>query len=44
MGAQERRVRQKPLLRQEILDAARDILAREGHEGLSMRKVARRIE
>ena len=44
MGAQERRVRQKPLLRQEILDAARDILAREGYEGLSMRKVARRID
>ena len=37
-------MRQKPLLRQEILDAARDILACEGYEGLSMRKVARRIE
>jgi AcrR family transcriptional regulator len=37
-------VRQKPLLRQQILDAARDILAREGYEGLSMRKVARRID
>ena len=44
MGVQERRGRQKPLLRQEILDAARDILAREGYEGLSMRKVARRID
>lgn len=44
MGVQERRVRQKPLLRQEILDAARDILAQEGYEGLSMRKVARRID
>ena len=37
-------MRQKPLLRQEILDAARDILVREGYDGLSMRKVARRID
>jgi len=37
-------VRQKPLLRQEILDAACDILAQEGYDGLSMRKVARRID
>ncbi len=37
-------MRPKPLARQEILDAARDILAREGYEGLSMRKVARRID
>jgi AcrR family transcriptional regulator len=36
-------VRQKTLLRQEILDAARDILVREGDAGLSMRKVAGRI-
>src|SRR5512134_3989948 len=39
-----RRSRQKALLRQEIIDAARDILAREGFEQLSMRKVAERIE
>jgi AcrR family transcriptional regulator len=38
------RVPQRTLLRQEILDAARDILVREGHEGLSMRKVAERID
>jgi AcrR family transcriptional regulator len=44
MTVQERRVRQKTLLRQEILDAARDILVREGYEGLSMRKVAERID
>ncbi len=37
-------MRQKTLLRQEILDAARDILVREGYEGLSMRKVAERID
>jgi AcrR family transcriptional regulator len=44
MGVKERRVRQKNLLRQEILDAARDILVREGYDGLSMRKVAERID
>jgi AcrR family transcriptional regulator len=44
MSVKERRVRHKTLLRQEILDAARDILVREGYEGLSMRKVAERID
>jgi AcrR family transcriptional regulator len=44
VGVKERRVRQKSLLRQEILDAARDILVREGYDGLSMRKVAERID
>ena len=44
MSIQTRRARQKAQLRQEILDAARDILAREGYEQLSMRKVAERIE
>ena len=42
--SQTSRTRQKALLRQEIIDAARDILAREGYEQLSMRKVAERIE
>ena len=37
-------MRHKTLLRQEILDAARDILVREGYDGLSMRKVAERID
>jgi AcrR family transcriptional regulator len=44
MTIETRRARQKALLRQEIIDAARDILAREGYEQLSMRKVAERIE
>jgi AcrR family transcriptional regulator len=44
MTIQTRRARQKAQLRQEIIDAARDILAREGYEQLSMRKVAERIE
>ena len=44
MGVKERRARQKGLLRQEILDAAREILVREGYDGLSMRKVAEKID
>lgn len=44
MGVTERRARQKTLLRQEIMDAARDILVREGYDGLSMRKVAEKID
>ncbi len=44
MTIQTRRARQKALLRQEIIDAARDILAREGYDQLSMRRVAERIE
>jgi AcrR family transcriptional regulator len=44
VGIQQRRARQKGLLRQEILDAARDIIIRDGYEGLSMRKVAQKID
>jgi AcrR family transcriptional regulator len=44
MGVQERRTRQKEYLRQEILDAARVLFAREGVESVSMRKIAERIE
>lgn len=44
MSITTRRARQKALLHQEIIDAARDILAREGYSQLSMRKVAERIE
>lgn len=36
----ERRAKQRGQLRQVILDAAREILVREGYDGLSMRKVA----
>jgi AcrR family transcriptional regulator len=44
VGVNERRARQRGQLRQVILDAARDILVREGYEGLSMRKVAEKID
>jgi len=44
MGVQERRLREKAKLRQEILDAARDLFVKEGYEAVSMRKIAERIE
>jgi len=44
MGVRDRRAREKHQLRQQILDAARDILVKEGVGALSMRKVAERIE
>ncbi len=44
MGITERREREKENLRQEILDAAREIFVAEGYEALSMRKVAEKIE
>jgi AcrR family transcriptional regulator len=44
MGVQERRAREKKELRQEILDAARDLFLREGYENVSMRKIAEKIE
>lgn len=44
MGISERKEREKESLRQEILDAAREIFVTEGYDRLSMRKVAERIE
>ena len=44
MGVQERRAREKQELRQDILDAARDLFVREGFENVSMRKIADKIE
>src|SRR5215813_8380712 len=44
MGVRDRRARQKQLLRQEILDAARELLVRDGYDRLSMRRVAERID
>jgi len=44
MGVTERRKREKVALRQEILDAARELFAKEGYESLSMRKIAEKIE
>jgi AcrR family transcriptional regulator len=44
MTLQERRAREKQELRQQILDAARDLLAQDGYENFSMRKLAEKIE
>jgi AcrR family transcriptional regulator len=44
MGSKDRRARHRQLVRQEILDAAREILVKDGYDRLSMRRVAERIE
>jgi AcrR family transcriptional regulator len=44
MGSEERRQRERDELREKILDAARDLFLECGYEGVTMRKVAERIE
>ncbi len=44
MGTRERREREKEALRQDILDAARELFVSEGYENVSMRKIAEKIE
>ncbi len=44
MGLRERREREKENLRQEILDAAREMFVAEGFQNVSMRKIADKIE
>ena len=44
MGIAERKARQKEGMRQEILDAARELFLKEGYESVSMRKIAEKIE
>jgi AcrR family transcriptional regulator len=44
MGVKERREREKSETRDKILDAARELFVTEGYEGVSLRKVADRIE
>lgn len=44
MGVKERRVRQKETLREEILDAARELFVKEGYHQVSMRRIAEKIE
>ena len=44
MGVLERRERERSELREKILDAARELFISEGYEGVSMRKVAQKIE
>jgi AcrR family transcriptional regulator len=44
MGVQERRERERTEIREKILDAARELFVTKGYEGVSMRKVAEKIE
>ncbi len=44
MGVTERRARHKEALRQQILEAAREVFVTEGYENVSMRKIAEKIE
>lgn len=44
MGPKARREREKEQLRQEILDAARELFIKEGYENVSMRRIADKIE
>lgn len=44
MGVKERREREKSETRDKILDAARELFITEGYDGVSMRKVAEKIE
>lgn len=44
MGVKERRERERSETREKILDAARELFISEGYEGVSMRKVAEKIE
>jgi AcrR family transcriptional regulator len=44
VSVKERRAREKEELRQEILDAARELFAKEGYANVSMRKIAEKID
>jgi AcrR family transcriptional regulator len=44
MGPRDRRERDRAELREKILDATRELFAEYGYEGVSMRKIAERIE
>jgi AcrR family transcriptional regulator len=44
MGVRERRERERQETREKILDAARELFVAEGYEGVSMRKIADKIE
>ncbi len=44
MGSKERKAREKENLRQEILDAAREMFVRDGYAAVSMRKIAEKVE
>src|ERR1700692_2619553 len=44
MGTKERRERERDAVRTRVLDAARELFALHGYEGVSMRGIAEKIE
>ncbi|WP_027624545.1 TetR/AcrR family transcriptional regulator [Clostridium lundense] len=44
MGITKRRQQEKEIIKKKIIDAAREILVKEGYENLSIRKIANKIE
>ncbi len=44
MATADRRAREKELLRQKILDTARDLFVKHGYDGVTLRKIAESIE
>ena len=44
MGVAQRKAREKEELKQQILDAARELFVHDGYESVSMRKIANKIE
>ena len=44
MGVKERRQREKKFLREEILDAARELFIKHGYDNVTMRKIGAKIE
>lgn len=44
MGITERRERERKVVREKILDAARELFVSEGYEAVTMRKIAEKIE
>ena len=44
MGVKERRERERSETREKILDTARELFVEEGFDGVSMRKIAERVE
>jgi AcrR family transcriptional regulator len=44
MSSKARRVREKAALKQEILNAARDLFVQDGYENVSMRRIAEKID
>ncbi|MFW5803911.1 MAG: TetR/AcrR family transcriptional regulator [bacterium] len=44
MGIKERKIREKEILREKMLNAAAELLVKDGFENLSIRKIAKKIE